>query len=81
MKPDRKYFLLFEMTRVSNAEDYAVYQIDFGSSPEPKKSGNDQFFVKLFGKKLNSQKEMNYINSIRQVFKLMFICSSLLIGR
>ena len=60
MKPDRKYFLLFEMTRVSNAEDYAVYQIDFGSSPEPKKSGKDQFFVKLFGKKQNSQKEMNW---------------------
>jgi len=49
MKPDRKYFLLFEMTRVSNAEDYAVYQIDFGNSPEPENPGKDQFFVKLFG--------------------------------
>ena len=68
------------MTKVSHAEDYAVYQIDFGNSPEPKKSGKDQFFMKLFGKRQDNQKEMNYINSIRQVFKLMFLISSFLNG-
>ena len=55
------------MTKVSSAEDYAVYQIDFGSSLEPKKSGKNHFFADFF--KIFSEKQSNV--ELRWVFKLI----------
>ena len=83
MKPDRRYFLLFKMTKIASADDYTVYQINVEQNQEQRKSEKDNFFarfIKNVGEKQDSDKEMNYINSIRQVFKLMLLISSFLMG-
>ena len=72
------------MTKISSADDFTVYQIDVERSQEQNKSNKKETFfarfIKNFGEKQDNDKEMNYINSIRQVFKLMLLISSFLIG-
>ena len=67
------------MTKIASADNYTVYQIDVEQSREQNKSEKDNFFarfIKNVGEKQDSDKEMNYINSIRQVFKFSYFSAS-----
>ena len=67
------------MTKICSANEYSVYQIDVERSQEQNQSEKDHFFgrfIKNVGEKQDSDKEMNYINSIRQVFKFSYFSAS-----
>ena len=70
------------MTKVSSTNEYAVYEIDLGRSDgkmqETKRAGKDRLFDKILN--IFGDKQNNDFNSIRLVFKMMFITSSFLIG-
>ena len=70
------------MTKVSSTNEYAVYEIDLrrsdGKMQETKRAGKDRLFDKILN--IFGDKQNNDFNSIRLVFKMMFITSSFLIG-
>ena len=70
------------MTKISSADEYAVDQIDFGKGDGKMQETKETEKNRLFDKMLNifDDKQDNDFNSIRWVFKMMYITSSFLIG-